>query len=116
MILKILNGALILFAVFMGIKQGFAMTTGKAAMLEMFGKWGFNNTGVAIFGVITMLSAVLIAIPKTFVWGNFLMAAGILMIMCLHLIDKDLKGFAIELPFFLLNLIIIYLQHPIAKN
>jgi len=116
MMIKIINGVLILFAVFMGIKQGFAMTTGKAVMLEMFGKWGFNTTGVAIYGAVTMLSAVLIAIPKTFVWGNFLMAAGILMIMCLHLLDKDIKGFAIEVPFFLLNLIIIYLQHPLVKN
>jgi len=116
MIIKVLNGALILFAVFMGMKQGFAMITGKASMLEMFGKWGFNTLSLTIFGAITMLSSILIAIPKTFVWGNFLMAAGILMIMCLHLLDKDLKGFAIELPFLLLNLIIIYLQHPLAKN
>ena len=57
-----------------------------------------------------------IAFPKTFVWGNFLMAATILLIMCFHLLDKDLKGFAIELPFLLLNLLIIYLQHPLAKG
>ena len=105
-----------LVAIFMGFKQGAAMATRKAHMLEMFGKWGFNTYGVAAFGIITMLSAALIAIPKTFVWGNFLMAAGILMIMCLHLLDKDLKGFAIELPFFFLNLIIIYLQHPLTKS
>jgi hypothetical protein len=44
------------------------------------------------------------------------MAAGILLIICFHLLDKDLKGAAIELPFLLLNLLIIYLQHPLAKS
>jgi len=58
----------------------------------------------------------LIIFPKTFVWGNFLMAAGILLIICFHLFDRDLKGVAIELPFLLLNLIIIYLQHPLKNG
>ncbi len=40
MIIKIINGLLILIAVFMGFKQGWSMTSGKPEMLEMFGKWG----------------------------------------------------------------------------
>lgn len=115
-ILKILNAILILGAVFMGLKQGWAMFSGKPEMLEMFSKWHFNKTEVMINGAITIISALLILHPKTFLWGNFLMSAGILLIICLHLLDKDLKGVAIELPFFLLNLIIIYLQHPLSKS
>ncbi|MDQ0595061.1 hypothetical protein QFZ37_003430 [Chryseobacterium ginsenosidimutans] len=115
MILKIFNGALIVLAVFMGIKQGYAMLAGKSEMMEMFGKWGFSKTALAINGAITIIAALLILFPKTFVWGNFLMAAGILLIICLHLLDKDLKGVLIELPFLLLNLAIIYLQYPL-KN
>jgi len=115
MILKIINGLLIAGAVFMGLKQGYAMLTGKEEMLAMFGKWHFTKTGVMINGIITVLSALLILFPKTFLWGNYLMAASILLIICFHLLDKDLKGVAIELPFFLLNLIIVYLGHPL-KN
>jgi len=115
MILKIINGLLILVAVFMGFKQGYAMFSGKPEMMDLFGKWGFTKTGVMVVGAVTMLSAALILFPKTFVWGNFLMAAGILLIICFHLQDKDLKGMAIELPFLLLNLVIIYLQHPLKK-
>ena len=100
----------------MGLKQGYAMFSAKPEMLEMFNKWGFSKTAVMINGAITMVSALLILHPKTFVWGNFIMAAGVLMIMCLHLLDKDLKGVLIELPFLLLNLIIIYLQHPLSKK
>lgn len=115
MIIRIINSILILIAVFMGAKQGYAMLAGKPEMMEMFGKWGFNKTALAVNGIITMIAALLLLFPKTFVWGNFLMAAGILLIICLHLLDKDLKGVLIELPFLLLNLIIIYLQYPL-KN
>ncbi|MBX2952804.1 MAG: DoxX family protein [Leadbetterella sp.] len=115
MILKITNTVLILFAVFMGIKQGWAMLTAKPEMLEMFGKWNFSKNAVIINGAVTLLASVLILFPKTFLWGNFLMAAGILMIICLQLVSKDLKGAAIEIPFLLLNLIIIYLQHPLRN-
>jgi hypothetical protein len=116
MAIKIINAVLILFAVFMGLKQGWAMVSAKPEMLEMFGKWNFTKTAVMINGSITMLSAVLILFPRTFLLGNFLMGAGILMIICLELLHKDLKGAAIELPFFVLNLLIIYLQHPLSKT
>lgn len=113
---KILNAILILFALYMGIKQGSAMFTGKPEMMEMFGKWNFSKTGVMILGAFTMLGAVLVLFPPTFIWGNFITAAGILLIIAFHLSDKDLKGAAIELPFLLLSLVIIYLQHPLVKR
>lgn len=106
----------ILTAVFIGLKQGWAMASGKAETLEMLSKWNFSKTAVMINGAITIIAALLIVFPKTFIWGNFLMAAGILMIICLPLLDSDSKGILIELPFLLLNLIIIYLQHPLAKT
>lgn len=113
MILKIINSLLILTAVFMGIKQGTAMMMGKPEMTAIFGKWGFSKTGLMINGAITIIAAVLILFPKTFVWGNFLMAAGILLIICFQLQDRDFKGPMIEIPFLLLNLLIIYLHHPL---
>ena len=116
MAIKILNTVLILFAVFMGFKQGGAMFTGKPVMTEMFAKWNIGKTGVMIMGAFTLLGSVLMLFPKTFVWGNFIMATGILLIMALHLGDKDMHGVLVELPFFLLSLLIIWLQHPLAKS
>ena len=113
MILKIINSVLILFAVFMGIKHGWNMLTAKPEMLEMFGKWNFGKNAVIINGAVTLLASVLILFPKTFLWGNFLMAAGILLIICFHLADKDWNGVLTELPFFALNLVIICLRHPL---
>ncbi len=113
---KIINSILILFAVFMGTKHGWNMVNAKPEMLEMFGKWGLGKNTVMINGGVTSLASVLILFPKTFIWGNFLMAVGILLIICLQLLQKDLKGVAIELPFLLLNLIVIYLQHPLKTS
>jgi len=115
-VLKIISSILILFALYMGIKQGLAMLSGKPEMTELFRKWNFDKTGLQIFGIITILGAVLVLFPNTFVWGNFITAAGILLIMAFHLSDRNIKGFAIELPFFLLSLLIIYLQHPLSKQ
>ncbi|HLU51598.1 MAG TPA: hypothetical protein VKZ42_05490, partial [Flavobacteriaceae bacterium] len=66
-------------------------------------------------GAILLAASVMILFPKTFVWGNIIMAAGILLIICLQLFHKDFKGAALELPFLLLNLLIIYLQHPLKS-
>jgi hypothetical protein len=115
MLIRILSAILILVAVFMGFKQGYAMFSGKAEMMNMFGKWGFGRTALMINGLVTILAALLILFPRTFLWGNFLMAAGILLIICFHMQDKDLKGVLIELPFLALNLVIIYLQHPLQQ-
>ncbi|MEE1946557.1 hypothetical protein VRU48_15635 [Pedobacter sp. KR3-3] len=116
MALKILNSVLILFALYMGIKQGFAMINGKPEMLQMFSKFNVGKNGVLVLGAFTVIGAILVLFPKTFVYGNFITAAGILFIMALELNHRDLKGAAIELPFLLLSLVILYLQHPLSKS
>ncbi|HLK29839.1 MAG TPA: DoxX family protein [Puia sp.] len=113
--IKIINSILILFAFYMGIKQGWAMLSGKPEMTEMFSKWGFSKTGLSVLGGLTILGAILMLIPKTFVWGNFITAAGILLIIAFHVNDKDIKGVMTELPFFLLSFVIIYLKYPLSR-
>ena len=113
MITKISSGILIFVILFMGVKQGLAMMQGKPEMLDMLGKLGIGKPGVLVMGLLTLLSVVLIAIPKTFLLGNFLMAGTILLILCFQLFNGNLKGAAIELPFLVLNLVAIYLKHPL---
>jgi hypothetical protein len=114
--LRFLNIAFVLFALFMGIKQGWSMISGKEEMIDLFGKWNIGKSGVMIIGVITVIGALMMLFPKTFVWGNFIMAATILLIIAFHLSDKDWRGVAIELPFFFLSLVITYLQYPFIKQ
>lgn len=116
MFVKIFNTALILVIVFMGLKQGWAMISARPEMETMLGRFNFSRPAILINGIVTLLSAVLILFPRTFIAGNFIMAAAILLILCLQLSLKDLKGAAIELPFLLMNLVAIYLQHPFAKT
>lgn len=110
--LKILNAIFILFALYMGVKQGWAMLSGKPEMVAMFSKWNFGKTGLTLLGIATIAGGVMLLHPRTFVWGNYITAAGILLIIAFHLNDRDLKGVAIELPFLLLSLVILYLQYP----
>lgn len=56
MILKLINSALILVAVFLGIKHGWNMLMAKPEMLSMFEKWNFSKNAVIINGAITLLS------------------------------------------------------------
>lgn len=114
---KIINSVLILIAVFMGLKQGWAMFSASPKMTAMFSKWDFSATGIKILGVLTLCSALMILFSKTFVYGNVLMASTILLIIGFHLRDGDIRGVIIELPFLLLNLVIIYLKYPLPfKN
>lgn len=113
MIIKIINILLMVCAVFMGFKQGWAMVSAKQNMVDMFSKWNFSQTGLLILGSATIFSAVLILFPKTFLYGNVLMASTILLIIGFHLQDTDWKGVLIELPFFLLNLLIVFLRYPL---
>jgi hypothetical protein len=115
-LLKIIQAMLMLFAIFMGLKQGWAMFAAKPDMLRTLERLGVTTMGVTALGVITLASAALILFPRTFLYGNFLMAASILFIMALELQHKDLRGAAIEVPFFLLSLLIIYLGHPLTAK
>lgn len=71
MVSKVISAVLIFVILYMGVKQGFAMVSGKPEMLRMLGELGFDKKSVQVFGVITLLSTILIVFPKTFVWGTF---------------------------------------------
>ena len=116
MAIKMVNAVLMLFAAYMGIKHGWAGVSGRPEVLEMFSKWNIGKYGVMVMSSFTLLGVVLMLIPKTFLWGNFLTAAIILLIICFHLYKRDFKGVLIEIPFMLLSLLIIYLRHPLAKT
>jgi hypothetical protein len=113
MIIKFINIILMAVAVFMGIRQGWAMISAKQEMIAMFDKWDISAIGVLILGGFTVLSAFLILFPQTFVYGNVLIASTILLIIGFHLHDTDWQGVLTELPFLLLNLVIISLKYPL---
>src|SRR5689334_25104879 len=105
--IRIVSAVLLLFSLFMGFKHGIAMVMGKPAVLEMFGKWNINKNGVQVLGVVGLIATLFLLFPKTFVLGNLITAALILFMMVQFLKAGDMKGFFIELPFFLLPFLLI---------
>ncbi|WP_083325874.1 hypothetical protein [Hymenobacter coccineus] len=57
----------------------------------------------------------LLLFPATFLAGNLLNAAGILLIMGYALQTGNLRTAALEIPFPLLPLGLLWLRHPLAK-
>jgi hypothetical protein len=100
----------------MGIVQGFSMIAGSTEMIKMFEDFNFNKAEILLFGITTLLSSILIFNPKTFLAGNFLMAATILVLFLLQIQNQNLKGAFVEIPFLLMNLILVYLKHPFKNN
>lgn len=115
MFIRIFNSILVLFIVYMGLKQGWAMVSGKPEMAQLLGRFQFSRTVIIALGIVTLLSAFLILFKPTFMIGNLLMAATILLIMYGQLSLKDMKGVAIELPFLMMNVIAVLLRYPFVK-
>ena len=81
-----------LFAAYVGIKHGWAGISGRPEVLGMFTKWNIGKYEVLAISSVTLLSVFLMLIPKTFLWGNFLTAAIILLIIvfiCMRGISKE---------------------------
>ncbi|MNQ45558.1 hypothetical protein D3C85_593430 [compost metagenome] len=107
-----MHSVLFLFVVFMGIVQGFSMIAGSTEVIKMFENFNFNKTEILLFGITTLMSSILIFNPKTFLIGNFLLAVTILLLTLLQIQNQNLKEAFVEMPFLLMNLILVYLKHP----
>lgn len=120
MILKIISGVLILFASFMGIRHGIAVWNIKPGdigpIAELYKKINFLPFAIKAVAVCTILAAIMILFPQTFLWGNLLNAAIIIVLMGMLLNVRELKHALAELPILIITLIIIYLKHPFAQG
>lgn len=116
MLRKIIGVVLGIFAIYMGIKQGYAMIMGDTEMLQLFGGWGIKKSIVKFLGILTLSSAIFIIFPRTFTWGNLLMGATILFILIMQILHNNWKGAAVELPFLLVNVILLFVDHPMNKK
>ena len=114
MIITILKSAAVLLVVFLSTRQGWAIASGQPPQLALFSPLGFGRLGMMALGGYTVLAGLLVLFPPTYWWGNFLLASGILLIIALQLQHHNLRGAAVEVPFLLLSLGLIWLRHPLA--
>lgn len=113
---KIVSGILILITLYMGFKQGVPMIAGKADMLDMLQQWGIDRNAALVMGILVLIGAVLVLIPKTFFAGNVITAMVIVYVLGSQLSQQDLKSAMIEIPFLVMPLALIYLRHPFGNS
>ena len=115
MMLRIIHSGLLLFVVFMGIKQGYEMISGSLEIVKMLEDLSFNKTEILLFGIVTLISAILILHPKSFFMGNLIMGATIVLLIFLQIQNQNIKGAVIEIPFLLMNIVLVYWKYPFSK-
>jgi hypothetical protein len=115
MTVQLLDTTLTVLAAFMNTKQGFIMLNPKQEPLAMNNKSGLDKPVLIVLGTVTFMSVLLLTLPGIFYPSNFLMFSVFLIFMCFQFQIKDLKGFAMEFPFFAMNLMMLYMQYPLQE-
>lgn len=82
------------------------------ASVKMMNELGITTPAIPLLGLLTIAVGVLLLIPKTFFLGNMLNAMSICLIMGLALKAGNVKMALIEIPFFAIPLIMIWLKYP----
>ena len=112
--MQILCGILILITVFLNFKHGWSMLMANPEDIALCAKWNLSKTTLNVLAWLTLAGGLLIIFPETFVGGNILNAALILVIMGFHLKYKENKAAVMEIPFLLIPLVMIYIGYPFA--
>jgi hypothetical protein len=115
MIFAILSAAFILVTVFLNVKHAWAILTIQPNQADMFTRWNFSRAARTTFGLLTLAAAILILLPDSFVAGNLINAGLILLLIGLHLKDRNIKSSLMEIPFLLLPFVMIYLKYPLHR-
>jgi hypothetical protein len=82
---------------------------------KMMSELGLSEWTMPVFGVSAMCVGVLMLIPKTFFIGNLLNAISVVFIMAMALRVGNIRIALIEIPFFLIPLLLIWLKYPFTK-
>jgi hypothetical protein len=110
----------LLFTAYMGIKHGWQLLNVKPGdtgpEIDLLRKLNLSQGVIKAFAVLTILYALLILFPQTFVLGNILNAIGIILIMAMLLNVREIKPALIEIPSLLIPLVLIYLKHPLVAK
>jgi hypothetical protein len=113
---KIISGILIVFVAIMSFKHGLSGLKSNAPQgdLQML-SWGINKQMQTIIKFATIVMAIMILFPQTFLAGNILGAIIFIVLMCFQLNAGNIKAALTEIPFLLVSFLMIYLGHPFKK-
>ena len=85
----------------------------KPESTQMLSQLGINTTAGLILGILSLIVGVMILLPHTFFAACLINAVMIVVIMALALRSGNIKIALIEVPFFALPLVMIWLGHPL---
>lgn len=112
-ILRIISIILILGSVIMGVRHGWnAFQPTTLEQTKMMADLDISPMGVLIFGIVSIVGALMLLFPKTFLIGNIINALSIVVIMALALHAGNIKMALIEIPFLTVPLLLIWLKYP----
>lgn len=115
--MKVVSIILTLVSAFLSIKHGWdAFQPPNAEQAKMMAALGITKAAMPFFGGLSILLAVLLFFPQTFVISNILNAVIIVLIMALSLRAGNAKTALIEIPFLAMPLILIWLKYPFKLN
>lgn len=114
--MKIISAILILVSAILSFKHGWEGLRNNAPDGDpTLISWGLTKTMQVLLNIVTLIVAVLILFPQTFFIGNVLSAVMFIVLICFQISTGNLKAAAIEVPFLLIPLVLIYLGHPLRK-
>lgn len=80
--------------------------------VKMMGSLGISEPVIPIFIFLNIVIGLLLMIPGTFFFGNLLNGVSIVLIMAFALRAGNVKMALMEIPFFAMPLIMIWLKYP----
>jgi len=114
--MKIVSIILILVSAFLSLKHGWdAFQPANQEQAKMMEVLGINKSLMPYFGALSMIVGLMLFFPQTFFISNLLNAIIIVLIMALSLKTGNVRMAMIEIPFFILPLLLIWLKYPL-KN
>lgn len=114
MIKDLISLALLLVSVGLSFKHGWDAFTSQnnPQALYMMRELGIGEPLVPILGSWSVITGMLLLLPKTFLWGNVLNALSIIVLMALAIRAGKLTIVWLEIPFLVLPLLLIWLKYP----
>ena len=103
---------MVLFVVLKNLWSGMAIMTEDTATASFFLELGFSNDGIMMLGMLAVACAGLILIPQTYIIGNLITASMTFLIICFNLLEENLWEAITEVPFLLLIVVMVRLNHP----
>ncbi len=109
---KILSFILTLAAFFMGLRHGIGLLRSTPEQVQTILNLTLGRTTIGVLGVLTVVGAVLVLFPKTFLLANVLSGAVIFYLAASQSNARNLQGALVELPFLMLPLLLLYFGNP----